>query len=66
MPIKFHEVVDCTNCKRMILDKDALWIESQIDKEIYPYCNEKCFEVHEAYRMGSMIDGAEYVLERDR
>lgn len=58
MDISFHEVVDCANCKKMILDKDALWMESQIDKEIYPYCNDDCFLTHEADRMGAMIDDA--------
>lgn len=58
MTIVFHEIIDCTGCDKMMKESEAIYMESQIDKEIYPYCSEECFLSHEADRMGTMIDDA--------
>lgn len=56
--ITFHEVVDCERCKKMVIDTDAIWMESQIDKEVYPFCSEECAIASDRERFADMIDDA--------
>jgi hypothetical protein len=58
MDIEVFEVVDCKYCAKMILDKEAIWMESQFDKEVYPYCCEECALKADSNKLANMIDDA--------